>query len=82
MRDGASPPPGPPVPGGVAVGVGDIGDEPPQAEKSDTAATPDATWQAPAQNLRRDPGVFVSDIPVPERQSNAAKAARLPSQAS
>jgi hypothetical protein len=58
-----------------------MGDEPPQAENSDAAATPDATRQAPAQNQRRDTGVLVSDITIPDRRSSATAAATLPSQA-
>jgi hypothetical protein len=43
--------------------LGDVGDPPPQAENSVANAAPDATWQAPAQNRRRETGsVFVSDI--------------------
>ena len=43
--------------------LGDVGDDdPPQAENSVASVAPDATWQAPAQNWRRETGAFVSDI--------------------
>jgi hypothetical protein len=42
--------------------LGDVGDDPPQAENSVANVAPEATWQAPAQNRRRETGVFVSDI--------------------
>src|SRR5882672_12055891 len=49
--------------GSIAAGLlGDVGDPPPQAGSSVASVTPDATWQAPAQNRRRETGVFVSDI--------------------
>jgi hypothetical protein len=41
--------------------LGDVGD-PPHAENSVASVAPDATWQAPAQNRRRETSVFVSDI--------------------
>jgi hypothetical protein len=46
--------------------LGDVGDDdpPPQAENSVASVAPEATWQAPAQNRRRETGVFVSDIAV------------------
>jgi hypothetical protein len=57
-----------------AVPLGDVGD-PPQAENSVASVAPDATWQAPAQNRRRETFVFASDIvvtlvrvPMPSRQ--------------
>jgi hypothetical protein len=44
--------------------LGDVGDDdpPPQAENSVASVAPEAAWQAPAQNLRREMAVFVSDI--------------------
>ena len=42
---------------------GDVGD-PPQAENSVASVAPEATWQAPAQNWRRETGAFVSDIAI------------------
>src|SRR6266545_1579189 len=46
-----------------AMPLGDVGD-PPQAENSVASVAPDATWQAPAQNRRRETFVSVSDIVV------------------
>jgi len=43
--------------------LGDVGD-PPQAENSVASVAPEAAWQAPAQNRRRETGVVVSDIAV------------------
>ena len=44
--------------------LGDVGDDvpPAQAENSVASVAPEATWQAPAQNRRRETGAFVSDI--------------------
>ena len=43
--------------------LGDVGDDPPpQAENSVASVAPEATWQAPAQNRRRENDPFVSDI--------------------
>src|SRR5258706_16387849 len=51
-----------------AMPLGDVGD-PPQAENTVASVAPEATWHAPAQNRRRETGVFVSDIAViPVRQ--------------
>ena len=69
--EGPLPPP-PPPPGGV--GVGEMGDEPPQAANSDTTVAPDATWQAPAQKRRRETAVHISDIGVSRGQANATPA--------
>ncbi|MGH9347791.1 MAG: hypothetical protein ACRD26_11055 [Vicinamibacterales bacterium] len=46
--------------------LGDVGDDdpPPQAENSVASVAPEATWQAPAQNRRRETGAFVSDIAI------------------
>jgi hypothetical protein len=43
--------------------LGDVGDDdpPPQAENSVASVAPEAAWQAPAQNRRRET-MFVSDI--------------------
>jgi len=43
--------------------LGDVGD-PPQGENSVASVAADATWQAPAQNRRRETFVSVSDIVV------------------
>jgi hypothetical protein len=43
--------------------LGDVGD-PPQAENTVARVAQEATWQASAQNRRRETGVFVSDIAV------------------
>ena len=43
--------------------LGDVGD-PPQPENNVASVAPDATWQAPAQNRRRETFVSVSDIVV------------------
>ena len=54
------------TPSMVAMPLGDVGedDAPPQAENSVANVAPDATWQAPAQNRRRETGASVSDIAV------------------
>ena len=45
--------------------LGDVGDDPsPQPENNVVSVTPEATWQAPAQNWRRETGAFVSDIAI------------------
>ena len=45
--------------------LGDVGDDdPPQVENSMASVAPEAAWQAPAQNSRRETGVCVSDIAV------------------
>jgi hypothetical protein len=46
--------------------LGDVGDEvpPPQAENNVASVAPEAAWQAPAQNWRRETGAFVSDIAI------------------
>lgn len=45
--------------------LGDVGDDSPlQPENSVASAAPEAAWQAPAQNRRRETGTFVSDIAV------------------
>ena len=50
---------------------------PPQAENSVASVAPEATWQAPAQNRRRETGAFVSDIAVIlVRAASAARAGR------
>jgi len=51
------------LPSAEAMPLGDVGDDdpPPQAEKSVASVAPEAAWQAPAQNRRRET-VFVSDI--------------------
>jgi hypothetical protein len=41
--------------------LGDAGD-PPHAANSVASVAPEAAWQAPAQNRRRETGAFVSDI--------------------
>jgi len=41
---------------------GDVGDPPPHAVTSVASVAPDAIWQAPVQNCRREMGVYVSDI--------------------
>src|SRR5438045_3239574 len=47
----------------VLGAVGEDEDEPPlQAVNSVASAAPDATWQAPPQNCRRETSVGVSDI--------------------
>jgi hypothetical protein len=43
---------------------GDVGDDPPQAENNVASVAPEAAWQAPAQNRRRETGAVVSDIEV------------------
>ena len=52
-----------------AMPLGDVGDDdpPPQAENSVASVAPEATWQAPAQNRRRETDAFVSDILILER---------------
>jgi hypothetical protein len=57
------------TPSGDAVPLGDVGDDEPspQAAKSVASVAPDATWHAPAQNWRRETGVFVSDIAIEMR---------------
>src|SRR5262245_48790475 len=45
-----------PLPGAVGE-VGDVGDDPSQAETSVASVAQDASWQAPAQNRRRETGV-------------------------
>ena len=65
---------------------GDVGDDdpPPQAENSVASVAPEAAWQAPAQNRRRETAVFVSDIAeilvgwavLPEGWSGKIKATR------
>src|SRR5687768_7072582 len=49
-----------------AAPLGDVGDDDPspQAGKSVASAAPEATWQAPAQNRRRETDVSISDIAV------------------
>jgi hypothetical protein len=43
--------------------LGDVGDDPPpHAVTSVASVAPDAIWQAPVQNRRREMGVYVSDI--------------------
>jgi hypothetical protein len=43
--------------------LGDVGEpSPAQAVTSVASVAQDATWQAPAQNWRREMGVVVSDI--------------------
>ena len=44
--------------------LGDVGDDdpPPQAVNSVASVAPEAAWQAPAQNRRREMGECVSDI--------------------
>jgi hypothetical protein len=42
--------------------LGDVGEPPPQAENNVASVPQEATWQAPAQNRRRETGVFVCDI--------------------
>ena len=43
--------------------LGDVGDEPPpQAVTRVASVAPEAIWQAPVQNCRREMGVYVSDI--------------------
>ena len=46
--------------------LGDVGDDdpPPHAGNSVPSVAPEATWQAPAQNPRRETRVFVSYITV------------------
>src|SRR5688572_8345763 len=46
---------------------GDVGDPPPQAENSVASVMPEAAWQAPAQNRRRETA-FVSDIGADPRE--------------
>jgi hypothetical protein len=41
--------------------LGDVGD-PPQAENTVASVAQEATWQASAQNRRRETGACVSDI--------------------
>jgi hypothetical protein len=41
--------------------LGDVGD-PPQAGNNVASVAPEAAWQAPAQNRRRETDVFVSAI--------------------
>ena len=56
--------------------LGDVGDDaPPHAVKSVASVAPEATWQAPVQNWRREIGEVVSDMariverePCPARQ--------------
>jgi hypothetical protein len=43
---------------------GDVGESPPQAENIVASVAPEAMWQAPAQNRRREMGVFVSDMAI------------------
>jgi hypothetical protein len=44
------------------VPLGDAGEDPPQAENNVASVALEATWQAPAQNRRRETGALVSDI--------------------
>ncbi len=46
--------------------LGDVGDDdpPPQAGNRVARVAQEATWQAPAQNWRRETGAFVSDIAI------------------
>jgi hypothetical protein len=53
----------------AAMPLGDVGD-PPQPENSVASVAPEAAWQAPAQNRRRETtDVFVSDIVILGRRS-------------
>jgi hypothetical protein len=56
--------------------LGDVGDDDPssQAENSVASVAQEATWQASAQNRRRETGVVVSDMAV--ILVSAARAAR------
>jgi hypothetical protein len=47
-----------------AMPLGDVGDPPPQAEASVASVAQEATWQASAQNRRRETDVFVFGIGV------------------
>jgi hypothetical protein len=47
-----------------AMPLGDVGDPLPHAENNVASVAPEATWQAPAKNRRRETGVFVSDIAI------------------
>ena len=47
-----------------AMPLGDVGEEPPQAEKSVATVAQDAAWHAPAQNRRRETGAFASVIVI------------------
>jgi hypothetical protein len=56
--------------------LGAVGDDdpPPQAEANVASVAPDAIWQAPAQNRRRETGargMRVSDIALVDRQGVA-----------
>jgi hypothetical protein len=43
--------------------LGDVGDDSPlQPENSVASVAPEAAWQAPAQNRRRETNVSISDI--------------------
>ena len=44
--------------------LGDVGDEPPQAENSVATVAQEAAWHAPAQNRRRETGAFASVIVI------------------
>ena len=44
--------------------LGDVGDEPPQAENSVATVAQEAAWHAPAQNLRRETGAIASVIVI------------------
>jgi hypothetical protein len=46
-----------------AVLLGEVGD-PPHADTKVARVAPEAIWQAPAQNWRRERSVFVSDMAV------------------
>jgi hypothetical protein len=43
-------------------------DSPPQPVSNVAKVAPDATWQAPAQNRRRETSVCLSDIAIVERE--------------
>ena len=45
--------------------LGDVGDPPPQAVNNVAIVAPEATWQAPAQNRRRETCTVASDIGIP-----------------
>ena len=50
--------------------LGDVGD-PPQAVNSVASVAPEAAWQAPAQNRRRETCALVSDIAMLARNGGS-----------
>jgi hypothetical protein len=57
------------------MSLGDVGDDPPQAENSVASVAPEAAWQAPAQNRRRETGAFASDIVMLVRGAGSCQVA-------